>query len=174
MKALKLAGVFAALAIVAGALAGAASVVRSIPGAAVDDPAGIAYTEDLELGRYWRKNDSNGLAHETSNRVNGSIHVNVRGAADKLGMTAGTWAARLSCPSPVEKMDTETFDRSGLALSASTSFALSMATPRTAGLIDEALRCWLRVTISLPEDGETITIRDAMLPVRVVRAQRAT
>ena len=171
-QALKVAAFAVALAAVAGALAGAASVVRSIPGAAVDDPAGIAYTETLTIGRYWRSGDHNVDDHATSNVFNGSILVDVRGAVDKLGLQSGTWDARLSCPTPVGKQGDETFSRSSVALSDGVTFAVSLSTPVKAAFHEQVYRCWLRVKIGLPEDGTTIVVRDAMLPVQVVHAQR--
>lgn len=169
-QALMIAAVFAALVALA-ALPGATSVVRSLPATNADDPAGVAYTENLRLGRYWRHTGSHNTPHAETDAVTGRIHVDVRGAVAKLRLTGGTWNASLNCPAPVAKDGVETFERSGLALSAAASFAVRMVTTAQTGLLDAEYRCWLRVTIGLTEDGETITLRDAMLPVRVTLAQ---
>ena len=164
MKILTFAAVFVAVA----AIAGATSVVRTLPATAVDDAAGIAYTQSLHLGRFWRNDPDE---HYTGSTFNGSVLVDVRGAVDKLGLQSGTWDARLSCPSPVGKRGAETFARSGVSLSDGVTFAVSIATASHDGLHRQSYRCWLRVKIGLPEDGTTIVIRDAMLPVDVTHAQ---
>ena len=167
----KTVAVLVLLAALVGALTGTASVVRSLPATAADDPAGIVYTETLAVGRYWRTTEQTTSGHAEAATVQGSVHVDVRGAVDKLAMQSGYWDARLSCPTPVAKQGDETFERSRMALSAAASFAVSIATASHRGLHHHEYRCWLRVTIWLPEDGERNVIRDAMLPVRIVHAQ---
>lgn len=171
MKALTFAAVFVAVA----AIAGATSVVRTLPATAVDDAAGIAYTQSLNLGRYYRNHVSgphhNANDHYTGATFNGSVLVDVRGAVDKLALQSGTWDARLSCPTAIAKHGDETFARSGVSLSDGVTFAVSVATASHEGLHRQSYRCWLRVKIGLPEDGTTIVVRDAMLPVDVTHSQ---
>ena len=167
-QALKIVAVFVVLAALAGALAAAASVVRSLPATTADDPAGISFTETLTIGRYWRHRPGDVRSESSST---GSIHVDVRSAVDKLGLQAGSWDALLTCPSPVGKHETETFQRTNLALSAGATFTVSVATASHRGLHDQTYRCWLRVKIALVEDGTPIVLRDVMLPVRVTHSQ---
>ena len=171
MKAIAILAAFVGIA----ALAGAVSVIRTLPATNVDDAAGIAYTKTLNLGRYYRRYVSGAHHradhHTTGATFNGSILADVRGAVDKLGLQSGTWDARLSCPSPVAKHETETFERTSVALSAGVSFAVSVATASHEGLHGQTYRCWLRVKVSLMEDGTAIVLRDAMLPVDVTHSQ---
>lgn len=168
-QALKVAAFAVALAAVAGALAGAATV-RSIPAAAVDDVAGIAHTKLVVIGRYHRDRIRAGN-HLEGNSFTGTVRANVRGAVSKLGLQSGSWSARLFCPSPVSKHGDETFERTNVALTAGVSFTFSLATGPQAGLHLQTYECWLRVRMTLPEDGEVIVLRDAMLPVVVQHSQ---
>lgn len=172
MKALTIVAVFVAIA----ALAGAVSVVRTLPATAVDDAAGIAYTETLTLGRYYRRRVTgphyNAEDHIAGVTFNGSIVVDVRGLVSKIALQSGTWEARLFCPSPVAKHGDETFERTSVALTDGVTFSVSVATASHEGLHDQSYRCWLRVKVGLPEDGETIVVRDVLLPVDVTHSQR--
>ena len=171
MKALTIVAVFVAIA----ALAGAVSVVRTLPATSVDDAAGIAYTETVTLGRYYRNRltgpHHRADDHTTGDAFNGSILVDVRGLVNKIALQTGTWEARLFCPSAVAKHGDETFERTSVALSDGVTFTVRLATTVQDGLHRQSYRCWLRVKVGLPEDGSTIVVRDVLLPVAVNHSQ---
>lgn len=151
----------AVLAIVGAAAAGSAARP------AVNSPEGIAHTEEVTAARLHHTTPGGAREYFGPHRVN--VHVHVRGVVAQHGLVAGSYDASLYCPAPVAKHETETFTRTGLALSAAASFALSVPMDEVVGVHGETARCWLHVRVrgtTDAEDSPTVQ-RNVMIPVTV-------
>ena len=136
------------------------------------DGDGIAYTKQVTVStNYYDYYYDDYYEHRRPRRTGpfvAHINLDVRGVAAWHGIAAGSYDAQLFCPSPVSRHADETWQRTGVDVTAGTRFALSVPADTSPDANGATWQCWLRVVVRRAREDDPV--RALLLGVEVVNA----